>query len=76
MKVLIKHFKESGLAPETMLCKQRSLPFPKPEKWLIFGTLAKGGPMKSFWKASFLQIAESDIFYVKRGADDDGAMEK
>ena len=35
MKVLIQHFKESGLAPETMLRKQRSCPFPKPEKWLI-----------------------------------------
>ena len=32
--------------------------------------------MKNFWKASFLQMAESDIFYVKRGADDDGAIEK
>ena len=32
--------------------------------------------MKSFWKASILQTAESDIFYVKLGSDDDGAMEK
>ena len=32
--------------------------------------------MKIFWKASILQTVESDIFYVNRGADDDGAMEK
>ena len=32
--------------------------------------------MKSLWKASILQMAESDMFYVKRGADEDGAMEK
>ena len=32
--------------------------------------------MKFFWKASLLQMAESDIFYVKGGADDNGAMEK
>ena len=32
--------------------------------------------MKSFWKASILQMAEKDIFYVKRRANDDGAMEK
>ena len=76
MKVLIKNFKESGLAPETMLRTQRSRQFLKTEKWLIFGILAEGGPMKIFWKASILQIAESDIFYVKLGADDDGAMEK
>ena len=43
MKVLTKHFKESGLALETMLRTQRSSPFPKVEKWLIFGILAKGG---------------------------------
>ena len=48
MIVLIKHFKESVLAPETMLRTQRSRPFPKPEKWLIFGILAKGGPHDSF----------------------------
>ena len=44
MKVLIKHFKESGLASETMLRTQRSRPFPKPGKRLIFGILAKEGP--------------------------------
>ena len=44
MKVLIKHFKESGLLPETMLRTQRSNPFPKSEKLLFFGNLAKGGP--------------------------------
>ena len=32
--------------------------------------------MKTFWKASILQMTESDIFYVKGGADDAGAMEK
>ena len=32
--------------------------------------------MKIFWKASNLQMAESDIFYLKCGADYDGAMEK
>ena len=62
---LIKHFKESGFAPETMLRTQRSRPLLKPEKWLIFDILAKRDPMKFFWKASILQIAESDIFYVK-----------
>ena len=29
-----------------------------------------------FKKASILQMAESDIFYVNNGADDDAAMEK
>ena len=65
MKDLIKHFKESSLAQETMLRTQRSRPFPKPEKSLIFGVLAKGDPKKFFWKASILEMAESDIFYVK-----------
>ena len=32
--------------------------------------------MKIFCKASRLQMPESDIFYVKWGADEDGAMEK
>ena len=32
--------------------------------------------MKFLWKASILQMTESDIFYVKRGADEDLAMEK
>ena len=45
---LIKHFKKSGLAPETMLRTQRSRPFPKPEKWYIFGILAKGAPHENF----------------------------
>ena len=57
LKVLIKHFKESGLAPETMLRTQRSRRLPKPEKLLIFGILAKGGPMKIF--TTFLQITYS-----------------
>ena len=32
--------------------------------------------MKNVWKAEILEMAESDIFYVKCGADDDGAVEK
>ena len=36
----------------------------------------RGDPMKIFWKASILEMAESDIFYVKGGADDDAAIEK
>ena len=32
MKVLIKQFKESGLAPQTMLRTQRTRPFPKAKK--------------------------------------------
>ena len=48
LKVLIKHFKESALASETMLRTQRSRPFPKAENWLIFGTLAKGGSHENF----------------------------
>ena len=48
MKILIKHFKESGLVPKPMLRTQRSHPFPKPEKWLIFAILAKGGPHENF----------------------------
>ena len=32
--------------------------------------------MKKFLESLNLEIAESDIFYVKRGVDDDGAMEK
>ena len=65
MKVLIKHFKESGLTLEIMLRTQSCRPFHKSRKLLIFGILAKGDPMKISWKASILQMAESDIFYVK-----------
>ena len=32
--------------------------------------------MKTFVKASVLQKAKSDIFYVKGGVCDDGAIEK
>ena len=42
------HFKEGGLAPETMLRTQRSRPFSKPEKLIIFGISAKGGPHDNF----------------------------
>ena len=51
MKVLIKHFKESGLAPETMLRTQRSRPFHKPEKWLNCDILAKGGPHETVFES-------------------------
>ena len=47
----MKQFKESGLAPETMLRMQRSRPFPKAENWLNFGILAKGGPHENFLKS-------------------------
>ena len=49
MKVRIKHLDGSGLDPETMLRTQRNRTFPKPEKWLIFGILAKGGPHENFY---------------------------
>ena len=42
------HLEENGLAPETMLRTQRSCPFHKPEKSLIFWFLAKGGPHENF----------------------------
>ena len=32
--------------------------------------------MTIFGKASILQMAKSDIFYVKKGVNDDAAMEK
>ena len=32
--------------------------------------------MKNCWKAEKSKMAENDIFYVKRGADHNGAMEK
>ena len=32
--------------------------------------------MKILWKASILQMTESDIFFIKWRADDDGAFEK
>ena len=32
--------------------------------------------MKTFWKASILQMAEKDIHKAKCSADDDVAMEK
>ena len=32
--------------------------------------------MKTFWKASIVQIAEKDIYKAKCSADDAGAMEK
>ena len=66
MKVLIKHFKKSGLAPETMLRTQRSRPFFNLEKTGHFWHFINGGNrMKNWWKAEILEMAESDIFYVK-----------
>ena len=59
------HFKESGLAPEIMLRTQRSRPFSKPEKSIIFGISSKRDPMTIFWKASHLQMAEGAIFFLK-----------
>ena len=44
----MKHFKESGLAPETKLRTQRSRPFPKLEGWLIIGILEKMGSNENF----------------------------
>ena len=35
MKLLIKYFKKSGVAPEAMLATRRSPRFPKPEKSVI-----------------------------------------
>ena len=32
--------------------------------------------MKNWWKAEILEMAQSNIFYAKRSADHDGAMEK
>ena len=32
--------------------------------------------MKNVWTAEILEMAESDIFYIKWGADHDGTMEK
>ena len=51
MKVLIKHFKESGLSPEAILRTQRSRPFLKIEKWLFFGILENGGPHENFMES-------------------------
>ena len=48
MKLLIKYLKETCVAPEIMLPTQRSRQFPKPEKSVIFGILANGGPHDNF----------------------------
>ena len=66
MKVLIKHFKESGLTPETMLCTQRSRRFPKPEKSVIFGIFAKGKDrLKNCWKAEILERKRKNVGKLK-----------
>ena len=64
MKVLIKQFKEIDLIPETTVRTQGSRRFPKHEKSLIFGILAKEDQMKKFWKPEILELADSDILYV------------
>ena len=48
MKLLIKYFKERGVAPATMLPTQRSRRFPKPKKSVSFGILGKGVPHENF----------------------------
>ena len=48
-KVLIKYFRGSALDSETKLHTQRCRTFPKPEKWLIFGILAKGESHENFY---------------------------
>ena len=53
---------------------QRSRRFPKRERSLIFGILAKGDHVKKFWKPEILEMAESDIFCVKSDADCDAAI--
>ena len=47
----MKHFKESGLAPETMMRTQRSRLFPKLENSLFFGILENGGPHENFMES-------------------------
>ena len=59
-----------------MMRTERSRPFPKPENWLIFAILAKGGPNENFLDNFNFTKPESYIFYVKCGADEDGVMEK
>ena len=48
MKILIKHFKESCLAPEICCIRNVAAHFLKPKESLIFGFLAKGGPHETF----------------------------
>ena len=62
-------FKENGLVLETAVRTQRSRRVPKHENSLIFGILAKGDHMKKFCKPEILEIAESDICYVKSVVD-------
>ena len=71
MKVLIKQFKENGLVPETTVRTQRLADFlnMKNRSFLVFQQ--KRGPNKKFWKPEILEVAESDIFCVKSGADHD-----
>ena len=58
-----QHFKESDLAPETMLRTQRSRPFPKPEKWLIFGFIENWGAHENiFGKLQFYKWLKVTYF--------------
>ena len=54
---------------------QSSRRFPKHKKSLIFGILATGDQMKTFWKHEILEMAESDICFVKSGHNHDAAIE-
>ena len=64
-KVLIKHFNKSGLTLEIMLPTQSNRHFLNLENCSFFAFWQKGDPMRISWKASILQMAESDIFFVK-----------
>ena len=54
--VLIKHFKKSALALETMLCTRRNRRFFKPEISVIFGILAKGGLHEKLLESEILEM--------------------
>ena len=56
VKVLIKHFKKSALALETMLCTRRNRRFFKPEISVIFGILAKGGLHEKLLESEILEM--------------------
>ena len=75
-EILIKHFKESGFAPETFCVRNVATHLLMLKNGSFLWFFSKGDFMKTLWKASILQMAESGMFYVKWGADEDGAMEK
>ena len=72
---MMNQVKENGLVAETTMRTQRSRRFPKHEKSLIFGILATGDQMKTFWKHEILEMAESDVCFVKSGHNHDAAIE-